>query len=90
MDTALGPIAALELVDKQEYAVVVSDLRMPDKDGVEFLSEVRKRSPDTVRIMLTGHADLEASIAAVNEGRVFRFLTKPCPRRSWRRRFPLR
>jgi len=59
------------------YAVVVSDLRMPGMDGVEFLSRVRRRSPETVRIMLTGYADLEVSMAAVNDGHVFRFLTKP-------------
>ena len=79
VDTALGPVAALKLVAQEEYAVVVSDLKMPDMGGVEFLAEVHKLSPDTVRVMLTGHADLDASIAAVNEGRVFRFLTKPCP-----------
>lgn len=59
------------------YAVVVSDLRMPGMDGVEFLAQVRRRSPETVRIMLTGYADLDASMAAVNDGHVFRFLTKP-------------
>ena len=59
------------------YAVVVSDLRMPGMDGIEFLSRVRRRSPETVRVMLTGYADLEASMAAVNNGHVFRFLTKP-------------
>ena len=59
------------------YAVVVSDLRMPGMDGIEFLSRVRRRSPETVRVMLTGYADLEVSMAAVNNGHVFRFLTKP-------------
>jgi len=69
---------ALERFDSTgPYAVVVSDLRMPGMDGIEFLSEVRKRSPETVRIMLTGYADLEVSMAAVNNGHVFRFLTKP-------------
>jgi CheY-like chemotaxis protein len=48
-------------------------------DGIQFLSEVRKRSPDTVRLILSGNADLDAAIAAVNEGSVFQFLTKPCP-----------
>lgn len=60
------------------YAVVVSDMRMPEMDGVEFLSEVREKWPDTVRILLTGHADLDAAIEAVNRGNIFRFLTKPC------------
>ncbi len=79
IDTALGPTAGLEMVKKFKFAVVVSDLRMPGIDGIEFLSHVRIINQDTVRIMLTGYADLNASIAAVNEGRVFRFLTKPCP-----------
>lgn len=61
------------------YAVVVSDYRMPVMDGIEFLSRVSDIAPDTVRIMLTGQADLQTAIKAVNEGRVFRFLTKPCP-----------
>ncbi len=79
VDTALGPTAGLEMMKKGRFAVVVSDLRMPGMDGIEFLSHVRSINQDTVRIMLTGYADLDASIAAVNEGRVFRFLTKPCP-----------
>ena len=47
-------------------------------DGIQFLAQIREMSPDTVRIMLTGHADLENAIQAVNEGNIFRFLTKPC------------
>jgi len=78
--TALGPEAGLRaLVEHGPFAVVVSDLRMPGMSGVEFLSRVRQSSPDTVRVMLTGQADLNAAIASVNEGNIFRFLTKPCP-----------
>lgn len=62
------------------FAVVISDMRMPGMDGAEFLSKVRTISPDTVRILLTGHADIDATITAVNEGQLFRFLSKPCPR----------
>jgi putative two-component system response regulator len=61
------------------FAVVVSDFQMPDVDGISFLAKVSEISPDTVRMMLTGYANLETSIRAVNEGNVFRFLTKPCP-----------
>jgi response regulator RpfG family c-di-GMP phosphodiesterase len=61
------------------YAVVVSDYNMPGMDGTRFLSNVREISPDTVRIMLTGFASLETAIRAVNEGNIFRLLTKPCP-----------
>jgi hypothetical protein len=59
--------------------VVVSDLQMPGMDGITLLSSLRKVSPDTVRVLLTGHADVDAAIAAVNEGNIFRFLRKPCP-----------
>lgn len=59
-------------------AVVVSDMRMPEMDGGAFLNRVRERSPDTVRVLLTGQAALDSAIAAVNHGQVFRFLTKPC------------
>jgi response regulator RpfG family c-di-GMP phosphodiesterase len=61
------------------FAVVVADFRMPGMDGVQFLMRAREVSPDTVRVMLTGHAELSQAIDAVNEGNIFRFLTKPCP-----------
>lgn len=61
-------------------AVVISDMRMPGMDGAQFLAEVRKLSPDSTRILLTGQADLTSAIAAVNHGQIFRFLTKPCPK----------
>ena len=60
------------------FAVVVSDFQMPKMDGAAFLAEVSRISPDTVRIMLTGCAELETTIRAVNEGNIFRFLSKPC------------
>lgn len=78
--TALGPEAGLEtLRSTGPYAVVVSDLKMPGMNGIEFLSRVREVSPQTVRVMLTGFADMDSAIAAVNTGEVFRFHTKPCP-----------
>jgi putative nucleotidyltransferase with HDIG domain len=61
------------------FAVVVSDFQMPGCDGVTFLAEVARVSPDSVRMILTGHAQFETSIRAVNEGNIFRFLSKPCP-----------
>jgi len=79
VDTALGGEAGLQAVTQGgPYAVIVSDLRMPGMDGIQFLSRVRDAAPDSVRIMLTGFAELQAAIQAVNEGNVFRFLTKPC------------
>ena len=59
------------------FAVVVSDMNMPGMNGIEFLSKVKERSPDSIRMMLTGRADLQVAMEAVNEGNIFRFLTKP-------------
>ncbi len=79
-EVALGPEAALDLLESSgPFAVVVADMRMPHMDGVTFLTHVKVSSPDTVRMILTGNADLQTAIQAVNEGHVFRFLTKPCP-----------
>ncbi len=79
IDTAPGGAEGLaKLAGNGSYPVVVSDLRMPGMDGIEFLSKVRGELPDTVRIMLTGNADLEAAIESVNKGNIFRFLIKPC------------
>ena len=62
-----------------EFQVVVSDMRMPGMSGAEFLAQARQEFPDTVRILLTGQSDLNDAIAAVNQGNIFRFLSKPCP-----------
>jgi response regulator RpfG family c-di-GMP phosphodiesterase len=79
VDTAPGGAEGLaKLAGNGSYPVVVSDLRMPGMDGIEFLSQVRGELPDIVRIMLTGNADLEAAIESVNKGNIFRFLVKPC------------
>lgn len=78
--TVAGGEQGLELLEQDgPVAVVVSDQRMPGMDGIEFLGEVKKRTPDTVRIMLTGNTDLKTAVGAVNEGSIFRFCTKPCP-----------
>ncbi|MFZ5889676.1 MAG: response regulator [Myxococcota bacterium] len=80
VSVALGPEAALELLKAGErFDIVLCDMRMPGMNGAQVLSEFRRQAPDTVRILLTGHSELEAAIAAVNEGHIFRFLTKPCP-----------
>ncbi|MCL4693649.1 MAG: response regulator [Candidatus Hydrogenedentes bacterium] len=78
--TAQGAPKGLELLrGNTSFAVVVADMRMPEMDGVQFLRAVKERSPLSVRMMLTGHADTTTAIDAVNEGSIFRFLTKPCP-----------
>ena len=77
---ANGPQAALDAIDPaRPFAVVVSDMRMPGMNGAQLLSRFYERTPDTVRMLLTGQADLDAAISAVNDGHLFRFLTKPCP-----------
>ncbi|MEJ2157368.1 MAG: response regulator [Desulfobacteraceae bacterium] len=68
---------ALKMMDEDTMDVVISDERMPGMQGSEFLAIVRKRFPDTVRIILTGHASVETAIRAINEGEVYRLLTKP-------------
>ncbi|MCI4187748.1 response regulator [Dickeya dianthicola] len=64
----------------QRFAVIMSDMRMPGMDGATFLAKAREISPDSVRILLTGQADVESSIAAINKGAIFRYLCKPCPK----------
>ncbi len=79
-DTALGGAEALELVrTKGPYALALVDMRMPGMDGIEVLENIRRISPDTVRMMLTGNADQQTAADAVNRGHVFRFLSKPAP-----------
>lgn len=68
---------ALEFLEKESVDVVISDHRMPEMEGMEFLIEVRRRHPETIRILLTGHADMAVAIAGINDGKLFRFLTKP-------------
>lgn len=80
VETAPGAADALTALDARgPFAVVVSDMRMPVMDGAQFLARVYERSPDTVRVLLTGYADVRSAIEAVNRGHIFRFLTKPCP-----------
>jgi response regulator RpfG family c-di-GMP phosphodiesterase len=81
VETAVGGAQGLTKIAEQgPYAVVVSDMRMPGMDGIQFLKKVREVAPDTVRLMLTGNNDLATATEAVNEGNIFRFLNKPCPK----------
>ncbi|KAB2890906.1 MAG: response regulator [Desulfobulbaceae bacterium] len=78
--TAGSGAEALEILKSQgPFAVIISDMRMPLMDGVQLLSKVKDLYPDVVRLMLTGNADQETAIDAVNKGQIFRFLSKPCP-----------
>lgn len=80
VDTALGPQEGLKRIQEAgPFGVVVSDLKMPGMDGIDFLIQVKERTPNAVRIMLTGHGDFDKAMDAVNRGHIFRFLQKPCP-----------
>jgi response regulator RpfG family c-di-GMP phosphodiesterase len=78
LEVAPGGQAALTAIEAHgPFAVIVSDMRMPEMNGIELLTKVKSLDPNIVRIMLTGQADIETAIHAVNEGSIFRFLTKP-------------
>ncbi len=77
--TALGAELALETFKKEgPFAVVISDMKMPVMTGIQFLKKIREMDTNTVRMIITGHADLNSAMEAINEGHIFRFLTKPC------------
>jgi response regulator RpfG family c-di-GMP phosphodiesterase len=79
LQTATSGAEGLRLLSEAgPFALVVSDMRMPSMNGAQFLAKVREQNPDTVRMILSGQADLQATIAAVNEGHIYRFLSKPC------------
>ncbi|MBC7962279.1 MAG: response regulator [Steroidobacteraceae bacterium] len=75
--TSTSAEEALDIMLEQQFKVVVSDERMTGMQGSEFLALVHEQYPDTVRILLTGHATLEAAMKAVNEGEIYRFFSKP-------------
>lgn len=79
IETSSSGRDAIYRIQNEQFAVIVSDLRMPVMDGVQFLTYAKDISPDSVRILLTGNADLNTAINAINQGDIFRFLTKPCP-----------
>lgn len=75
--TAGGGAEALSVLEKEIVDVVVSDMRMPEMDGAQFMEQVAKRWPDTVRILLTGYADITSTIAAINKGGIWKYINKP-------------
>lgn len=80
VEIAGGGTEGLErLAREPAIAVVMSDMRMPGMDGATFLARSRQVVPETVRLLLTGQADIESAISAINNGQIFRFLSKPCP-----------
>lgn len=77
VQTAASAGEGMRLIQRNDFDVVISDQRMPGISGVEFLREVRKTAPRSVRILLTGYAEMEAMVRSVNESEVYRFITKP-------------
>jgi response regulator RpfG family c-di-GMP phosphodiesterase len=79
VNTAPGGHAGLDLLEScDDIVVVVSDMKMPRMTGSEFLAQVAQRHPQVIRVLLTGQSDMESAVSAVNDGQIFRFLTKPC------------
>jgi signal transduction histidine kinase len=75
--TALTPAEGLQLIKTHQPALIISDQRMPQMTGVELLKQSVELSPNSIRILLTGYTDLESVIAAINEGEIYRYITKP-------------
>jgi response regulator RpfG family c-di-GMP phosphodiesterase len=79
MQTATNGAEGLRLITEEgPFALVVSDMRMPGMSGAQFLAKVREQQPDVVRMILSGQSDMQATIDAVNQGHIYRFLSKPC------------
>lgn len=68
----------LEILRKNKIHVIITDQRMPNMTGVQFLEQVIKEFPDPIRILLTGYSDIQAVIEAINKGQVYRYIMKPC------------
>ena len=75
--TAESAKAGLELLEREQVDLVISDMRMPEMNGADFLEIVRARWPATLRLLLTGYADVESILGAINRGEIYRYITKP-------------
>ncbi len=75
--TAISAAAAIDLLEQNAYHVIITDQRMPNMTGVEFLESILDRFPEPIRLLLTGYADLNAVIEAVNKGKIYHYLSKP-------------
>ena len=75
--TASGGMEAMQIVEQHPIDIIITDQRMPQMTGVEFLEEVIKVNPEAMRILLTGYADMSAVVDAVNKGKIFHYLSKP-------------
>jgi response regulator RpfG family c-di-GMP phosphodiesterase len=75
--TAISGDEALKILEERPVHLIITDQRMPNMTGVEFLEKVIERFPDPMRVLLTGYADMGAVVDAVNKGKIFHYLTKP-------------
>lgn len=75
--TAESGTAGLEILERETVDLIISDMRMPEMDGATFLKQVRQRWPQIMRILLTGYADISSTVAAINEGEIYRYIAKP-------------
>lgn len=76
--TAGSGVSALQVLERFPIDAIIADVRMPGMSGMDLIAIVRKKYPDILRIIMTGHASLETAIQAINEGEIYRFFTKPC------------
>ena len=75
--TAISGEDAIKILDENKIEIIITDQRMPNMTGVEFLENILEKHPEPIRILLTGYADLNAVIDAVNKGKIFHYLSKP-------------
>ncbi|KAB1065040.1 response regulator [Salibacter halophilus] len=75
--TAISANEAREVLEKEEIHIIITDQRMPDETGVEFLVSILDKHPEPIRMLLTGYSDIEAVIDSINKGQVYRYITKP-------------
>jgi len=77
VQTAISGDEAMKILDSKHIDIIITDQRMPNMTGVEFLEKVLEKKPDPMRILLTGYADMGAVVDAVNKGKIFHYLSKP-------------
>lgn len=77
IETATSGREALMKMDDNDFSLIISDQRMPEMTGAEFLEKAKERSPETIRIMLTGHSDIKDAASAVNKGQIYKYINKP-------------